>query len=168
MTRPGGKEGRKEGRCFASREGKGGCAREKKLGLGRERERERERERGGGGGGGERAVVVVGRGVCEGGGGGRGLKAMSVVVSQCMDLMNRMRFIGIIIIMIIIIIIIIIIIVIIAFKGAISSLRREPSPTRTLKWPVRNRVQITCNTSSAYHVQVSCYVPLGTNGQLSY
>ena len=49
--------------------------------------------------------------------------------------------------------------IIIAFKGAIqffftiSSLRREPSPTRTLKWPGRNRVQITCNTSSAYHVQ---------------
>ena len=35
----------------------------------------------------------------------------------------------------------------------ISSLCREPSPTRTLKWPERNRVQITCNTSSAYHVQ---------------
>ena len=27
------------------------------------------------------------------------------------------------------------------------------SPTRTLKWPGRNRVQITCNTSSAYNVQ---------------
>ena len=50
----------------------------------------------------------------------------------------------------------------------ISSQRRELSPTRTLKWPGRNRVQITCNTSSAYHVQVSCYVPLGTKGQLSY
>ena len=35
----------------------------------------------------------------------------------------------------------------------ISSLRRELSPTRTLKRPLRNRVQITCNTSSAYHVQ---------------
>ena len=35
----------------------------------------------------------------------------------------------------------------------ISSQRRELSPTRTLKWPRRNRVQITCNTSSAYHVQ---------------
>ena len=35
----------------------------------------------------------------------------------------------------------------------ISSLRREPSPTRTLKWPGCGRVQITCNTSSAYHVQ---------------
>ena len=48
---------------------------------------------------------------------------------------------------------------IIAFKGTnrdfstISSLHRKPSPTRTLKWPGRNRVQITCNTSSAYHVQ---------------
>ena len=50
----------------------------------------------------------------------------------------------------------------------ISSQRRELSPTRTLKWPVRYRVQITCSTSSAYHVQVSCYVPLGTKGQPSY
>ena len=50
----------------------------------------------------------------------------------------------------------------------ISSQRRELSPTRTLKWTERNRVQITCNTSSAYFVQVSCYVPLGTKGQLSY
>ena len=67
-----------------------------------------------------------------------------------------------------------IIIIIIAFKGAIrdfltiSSQRRELCPIRTLKWPGRNRVQITCNTSSAYHVQVSCYVPLCTKGQLSY
>ena len=29
----------------------------------------------------------------------------------------------------------------------ISSLHREPSPAHTLKWPRRNRVQITCNTS---------------------
>ena len=35
----------------------------------------------------------------------------------------------------------------------ISSKRRELSLTRTLNWPRRNRVQITCNTSSAYHVQ---------------
>ena len=54
------------------------------------------------------------------------------------------------------------------FFFTVSSQRRELSPTRTLKWPRRNRVQITCNTSSAYHVQVSCYVPLGTKGQLSY
>ena len=69
--------------------------------------------------------------------------------------------------------IIIIIIIIIAFKGAfrnfftISSQRRELSPTHTLKWPGRNRVQITCNTSNTYHMQVSCYVPFGTKGQLS-
>ena len=35
----------------------------------------------------------------------------------------------------------------------IFSQRRELSPTRTLKWPRRNRVQITCNTLNAYHVQ---------------
>ena len=35
----------------------------------------------------------------------------------------------------------------------ISSQCRDLSPTRTLKWPRRNRVQITCNTLSAYHVQ---------------
>ena len=35
----------------------------------------------------------------------------------------------------------------------ISSLRCESSPTRTFKWHGCNRVQITCNTSSAYHVQ---------------
>ena len=50
----------------------------------------------------------------------------------------------------------------------ISSQSRELSPTRMLKWPERNRVQITCNTLSACHVQVSCYMPLGTKGQLSY
>ena len=35
----------------------------------------------------------------------------------------------------------------------ISSLRRELSPTRTRMWPERSRVQITCNSSNAYHVQ---------------
>ena len=35
----------------------------------------------------------------------------------------------------------------------ISSLRCELSPTCTLKWPGRNCVQSTCNTSSACHVQ---------------
>ena len=50
----------------------------------------------------------------------------------------------------------------------ISSQHRELSPTRTLMWPGRNCVQITCNTSSAYHVRVSCYVPRCTKGQLSY
>ena len=55
-------------------------------------------------------------------------------------------------------IIIIIIIIIIAFKGAIQDFLQSPqcrelSPTRTLKWPRRNHVQITCNTLSVYHVQ---------------
>ena len=35
----------------------------------------------------------------------------------------------------------------------IFSLRRESSPTHTLKWPERNSVKITCNTSSAYDVR---------------
>ena len=56
--------------------------------------------------------------------------------------------------------------IIIALKGAIrvffffffftiSSLCRELYPTRTLKWSWRNRVQITSNTSSAYHVKLA-------------
>ena len=39
------------------------------------------------------------------------------------------------------------------FFFTISSLRSELSPTRMLKWHWRNRVQITCNISSACHVQ---------------
>ena len=35
----------------------------------------------------------------------------------------------------------------------ISSLHREPSPTHPLKWARCNHVQITCNTSSVYHMQ---------------
>ena len=35
----------------------------------------------------------------------------------------------------------------------ISSQRREQSPTRTFKWPGPHHVQITCDTSSTYHVQ---------------
>ena len=35
-------------------------------------------------------------------------------------------------------------------------MRHELSPTRRLKCPGRHRVQITCNTVSAYHVQQSC------------
>ena len=49
----------------------------------------------------------------------------------------------------------------------ISSQRRELSPTRTLKWPGRNRVQVTCNTSSACHVQHVVLLPPGTKGQHS-
>ena len=57
-------------------------------------------------------------------------------------------------------IIIIIIIIIIALKGAIrDSLQSPPCaanclhPTRTLEWPGRNHVQITCNTWGAYYVR---------------
>ena len=39
------------------------------------------------------------------------------------------------------------------FLQSPHSLRRELSPTRTHKWPGYNHVQITCNTSSAYHMQ---------------
>ena len=64
---------------------------------------------------------------------------------------------------------------IIALKGdlrffTISSLRRKLSPTRTLKWPGRNRTQITCNMSSAYRVQhverlsrATCRAPITCN-----
>ena len=53
-------------------------------------------------------------------------------------------------------------IIIIALKGAmrlftIRSLCRKLSPSRTLKWPGHNRVQITCNTLSAYHMQPALY-----------
>ena len=41
----------------------------------------------------------------------------------------------------------------------ISSLRRELSPTCTLKWPRHTRVKIMCNTSSIYQVQhVVCHL----------
>ena len=54
-------------------------------------------------------------------------------------------------------IIIIIIIIIIAFKGAIrhflqSPQRRKLSPTRTLKWPGRNRVQ----TRATHRALITC------------
>ena len=39
----------------------------------------------------------------------------------------------------------------------ISSLCRKLSPKRTLKWPEHNHMQITCNTSSAYHMQHVAY-----------
>ena len=58
----------------------------------------------------------------------------------------------------ILLIVIMIAIIIITFKGTIrfltiSLLHRELSPTRMLKWPGRYHVQITCNTSSTYHMQ---------------
>ena len=45
-----------------------------------------------------------------------------------------------------------VLIIIIAIRD-FDNLSREPSPTCTLKWPGRNHVKITCNASSAYHVQ---------------
>ena len=45
------------------------------------------------------------------------------------------------------------------FFFLVSSLCRELSPTRTLKWPRRNRVQITSSTSGGHHVEhVACHV----------
>ena len=35
----------------------------------------------------------------------------------------------------------------------ITSLGHELSPIHALKWPGRNRLDITCNTSSTHHVQ---------------
>ena len=61
-------------------------------------------------------------------------------------------------IMIIIIMMMMIIIIIIEFKGAIPDFLQPPHcaanvSNTTLKWPGRNRVKISCNTSSAYHMQ---------------
>ena len=59
---------------------------------------------------------------------------------------------------------IVIILLMIASEGVIRhfynlSLCLELSPTPRLKWPGRNRVQIICNTSCAYHIQhVVCHV----------
>ena len=64
------------------------------------------------------------------------------------------------------------IMIIIAFKGAIRdfhNLLTAPRflSTRTLKWPGRSSVQITCNTSSVFHVQhVVCH--RGAKGHSSY
>ena len=64
------------------------------------------------------------------------------------------------------IMVVVVVVVVIAFKGAnrdfffsISSLRREPSPTRTLKWPGQHTQRLSRATR---------YVPRGTKGQLSY
>ena len=47
--------------------------------------------------------------------------------------------------------------IIIALNGTISDILQ--SPTRTLKWPGCNRVQIMCNPSGAQHLQhVVCHV----------
>ena len=66
-------------------------------------------------------------------------------------------------------------IMVIAFKGAIRgfyaifSLRRKQSPTCMLKWPGRNRVQITCDISGSHHVQnVVCYVVVRDSSAIKY
>ena len=61
-----------------------------------------------------------------------------------------------------------IIIIIIAFKGAIWDFLQYPHSAANCLQHVRSSGPGTCNTSSAYHVQASCYVPLGAKGQLSY
>ena len=51
----------------------------------------------------------------------------------------------------------------------ISSLRCELSPTRTLKWARYNRVKITCNTSSIYHVhRVVCHLVQGDSSAAKF
>ena len=57
----------------------------------------------------------------------------------------------------------------ITFKGAISSLRCELSATHTLKWSGHKRVQITCNTSGAHHVQfVGCLMVQGDSSAVKF
>ena len=46
----------------------------------------------------------------------------------------------------------------VCFFLTISSLRPELSPTRTLKWPGCNRMEVMCNTSGAHHVHVMCHM----------
>ena len=76
-------------------------------------------------------------------------KMMIIIVIIIMMMMMM------IIVIVVVVVVVIMITIIIAFKEpksiflTISSLRRETSPTRTLKWPGRSHVQITCNTSSA-------------------
>ena len=57
-------------------------------------------------------------------------------------------------------IIMIMIIIMIALKSEIRKFHNLlTAPARMLRWPGRNRVQITCNISSAYHVQhVVCHL----------
>ena len=88
---------------------------------------------------------------------------MIIIIMIMMMMMMVMMIITTIITIIIIIIIIIIIKKNNSNKNSIQRrnsrflqsphLSREPSPTRTLKWQGRNRVQITCHTPCADHVQ---------------
>ena len=88
---------------------------------------------------------------------------VEVIVHVVMMMMMMIMMRRIMMMIMIIIIMVIIITIIIALRGAIryfftiSSLRRELSPTHTLKRPGSNRVQITYNTSIAYHVQHAAF-----------
>ena len=54
-------------------------------------------------------------------------------------------------------------------KFTISSLRLELSPTLMLKWLGCSCVQVTCNTSSTYHVQhVVCRVVQRDNSAIKF
>ena len=78
---------------------------------------------------------------------------MMMTMMIMMMMMMMMMMIIMITMMVMMMMMMMIVIIIIAVKDAISSLRSEPFPTRTLKWYGRSRVQITCSTSSTYHVQ---------------
>ena len=83
------------------------------------------------------------------------IKMMMIMMMMMMMIMMMMMMIKMMMIMMMIIIIII------ALKyenrdSLQSPLRRKLSPTRTLKRPHRNRVQITCKTLLAHHVQPNC------------
>ena len=90
-----------------------------------------------------------------------------IIIIITMMMIMMMIIIIVIIIIVIIITMMIIIIIVIKLKGAnrdfffktIFSLRRELSPTCTLKLPGRDCVQITSKTLSAYHAHhVVCHV----------
>ena len=50
-----------------------------------------------------------------------------------------------------------------------SSLLCKLSPTHPLKWPRCNRVQIMCNTSSAFHVQPAvCHLVLRDSSAIEF
>ena len=84
------------------------------------------------------------------------MKMMIIIIIIIIMMMIKMMMM--MMVMVVMMMIMIMIIIIIALKGAIrfftiSSLRREPSPTRILKRPGSNRVQITRNTNHAQHIE---------------
>ena len=77
-----------------------------------------------------------------------------------MMILMMMMIIMIIIVVVVVeaeVIVVVVVVVVITLKGAIREFFTLSS-TRTLLWPGRNRVQISCSTYSAYRVQhVVCY-----------